>query len=151
MRSSHRCVRVFRLSDRGHLSLFFYDSAETRFLRCFILCLTERKNHHVKENSLSNQGNHVPRILRGRTQQTPHVRHRSSFNLIKGKIMSAKYILSELFLTAVGVLVIKIHCDVLWKMGTPLFYILAPIVGAFIIGMQVSRILHTFNSEESEE
>jgi len=66
MRSSQRCVRVFRLSDRGHLSLFFYDSAETRFLRCFILCLTERKNHHVKENSLSNQVNHVPRILRGR-------------------------------------------------------------------------------------
>lgn len=62
--------------------------------------------------------------------------------------MSAKYILSELFLTAVCVLAIKIHCDVLWKEGCGLFYISAPIICSFILGMQVSRILHTFDSEE---
>ena len=62
--------------------------------------------------------------------------------------MSAKYILSELFLTAVCVLAIKIHCDILWEMGTGLLYIFAPIGASFILGMQISRIIHTFKSEE---
>jgi hypothetical protein len=61
--------------------------------------------------------------------------------------MSAKYILSELFLTAVCVLTIKIHCDILWDMGTGWLYILAPILASFILGTQISRIIHTTKGE----
>jgi len=61
--------------------------------------------------------------------------------------MSALQILSELFLTAMCVLTIKIHCDILRGMGTGWLYILAPILASFILGTQISRIIHTTKGE----